>query len=123
MNSSTLKGQTSVRVGLAEIGSKEDGVKGELSSDCRSRAKTKVLVRVIHRTSQKFSNRGRGKQTEKREYPRVQRRLWAFKRCCAGVGEVKERKDVRRSQNQDSRISVMLPSGYTRSKMQTVALF
>lgn len=36
--------------------------------DCRSPAKTKVLVRIIQRTSQLFSNGGLGKPTEKPEH-------------------------------------------------------
>lgn len=79
---------------VGEIQSEENGVEGELSGNCRNRVKRKVLVKIIQRTSQVFSNRGSGKQTEKLEHrslPGVQWRVRAFKRCSAGVGEVKEK--------------------------------
>lgn len=65
-STATLECKTPDRVSLGEIQSEEDGVEGELSGDCRNRVKTKVLVKIIQRMSQMFSNSGSGKQTVKR---------------------------------------------------------
>lgn len=67
-STTTLECKTPDRVSLGEIQSEEDGVEGELSGDCRNRVKTKVLVKIIQRMSQMFSNRGSGKQTVKLEH-------------------------------------------------------